>query len=115
MSKLHCPYNGKCEICDLPDCTASQSEALAYYSYEEWLTRTRYSRSFHEAIRKVRKVYKYGMRLRGFSIGCQPMKGIIERQDDAEGKYHDILLYSRKLTDKECAEFELDYLGEVKR
>jgi hypothetical protein len=31
------------------------------------------------------KLYKYGMRLRGFSIGCQPMKNFYERRDD-DGK-----------------------------
>ena len=43
------------------------------------------------------KLYKYGMRLRGFSIGCQPMKGFWERQDDNgnyDRRYHDILLYT---------------------
>lgn len=58
----------------------------------------------------------YGMRLRGFSIGCQPKEGFVDRQDDPTGKYHDILIYDRKLTDNELAEYELDYLGtEVKR
>lgn len=57
--------------------------------------------------------YKYGMRLRGFSPGCQPMEGLIERRDDIINRgYHDILIYDRKLTDKEVADYELDYLGE---
>lgn len=56
--------------------------------------------------------YKYGMRLRGFSIGCQPREGFYEREDDPTGKYWDILIYSRKLTDKELQEYELDYIGE---
>ena len=56
-------------------------------------------------------MYRYGMRLRGFSIGCQPMKGIIDGQDDPTGKYYSILTYSRKLTDAEVNEYELDYLG----
>ena len=55
--------------------------------------------------------YLYGMRLRGFSLGCQPMKGIIERRDDRTGKYYDILAYSRKLTEQELEDFELDYVG----
>lgn len=55
--------------------------------------------------------YKYGMRLRGFSIGCQPMDGFIERQDDARGKYHDILIYNRILTTEELKAYELDYIG----
>lgn len=56
-------------------------------------------------------MYRYGMRLRGFSIGCQPMKGIIEGVDDPTGKYYSILTYSRKLTDAEVSDYELDYLG----
>ena len=56
------------------------------------------------------QVYKYGMRLRGFSMGCQPMRGLIERQDDPTGRYWDILIYDRKLTDEEVRSFELDEL-----
>lgn len=37
--------------------------------------------------------YRYGMRLRGFSIGCQPMNGLDHREDDPTGRYHDILIY----------------------
>lgn len=58
-------------------------------------------------------MFKYGMRLRGFSIGCQPMKGFIERQDDESGKYHDILLYDRPLKDTELEEYELDFISIV--
>ena len=58
------------------------------------------------------KKYKYGMRLRGFSIGCQP-KGVLYREDDNTGKYHDIIVYDRKLTEKELSDYELDYLGEA--
>lgn len=54
--------------------------------------------------------YKYGMRLRGFSIGCQPMNGLDHREDDTSGKYHDILVYNRPLTDKEISDYELDYI-----
>lgn len=53
-------------------------------------------------------MYRYGMRLRGFSIGCQPMDGLVERQDDTSGKYHDILVYDRELTKQELEEYELD-------
>ena len=57
-------------------------------------------------------IYKYGMRLRGFSIGCQPMKGLVERQDDPAGRYHDILVYDRELTEKEIRDYELDQIKE---
>lgn len=54
--------------------------------------------------------YKYGMRLRGFSPGCQP-KGVAERQDDITGRYWDIIIYNRRLSEKEIGDYELDYLG----
>ena len=50
----------------------------------------------------------YGMRLRGFSIGCQPMDGLVERRDDVSGMYYDILVYDRELTDREVSDYELD-------
>ena len=59
--------------------------------------------------------YIYGMRLRGFSIGCQPMDGFIQREDDRgeyKRKYHDLLIYNRLLTVKEADDYELDFLGE---
>lgn len=60
------------------------------------------------------KEYRYGMRLRGFSLGCQPMKGILYREDDKTGRYHDVLVYSRRLTREELDDYELDDLnGEV--
>ena len=53
-------------------------------------------------------MYKYGMRLRGFSMGCQPIRGFVERLDDPTGKYWDIIIYDRELTEKEVADYELD-------
>lgn len=61
--------------------------------------------------------YVYGMRLRGFSPGAQPMNGLICREDDTEGlrgggrKYHDILKYDRELRPDEVRDYELDYMG----
>ena len=52
--------------------------------------------------------FKYGMRLRGFSIGCQPMKGFLRREDST--KYHDVLAYDRQLTEQEIKDYELDAL-----
>ena len=61
-------------------------------------------------------MHKYGMRIRGFSIGCQPMDGFIERQDDPSGRYHDILVYDRKLTEEETRHYSLDHLdGNMER
>lgn len=55
-------------------------------------------------------IYEYGMRLRGFAPACQPMDGFIYRRDDAGTgrKYHDIIAYSRPLTDQEISGYELD-------
>lgn len=64
-----------------------------------------------EGVTRIRE-YRYGMRLRGFSPGCQPKSGFVEREDDPTGKYYDILVYDRRLTDKEVDSYELDYLGE---
>ena len=52
--------------------------------------------------------FRYGMRLRGFSPGCQPMKGFICREDDTTGKYWDVLVYDRELTESEIRDYELD-------
>ncbi len=60
------------------------------------------------------QLYLYGMRLRGFAPGCQPMSGFYDRVDDNSGKYHDLLLYRRKLSNKEMWDYELDYIGENK-
>lgn len=58
-------------------------------------------------------MHTYGMRLRGFAPLCQPRHGFVERLDDTTGKYYDILVYDRELTQKELRDYELDYLGEV--
>lgn len=74
-----------------------------------------------ECLKKVKQVlrindesekeYFYGMRLRGFSIGAQPTKGFIRREENfIDNRYYDILVYNRKLTEKELADYELDYL-----
>lgn len=60
-----------------------------------------------------KELHKYGMRLRGFSIGCQPMDGFYEKIDDPKGRYYDILVYDRMLTGQEVTDYELTYLGKV--
>ena len=56
--------------------------------------------------------YRYGRRMRGFSIGCQPKKGLVRREDDSSDKYYDILVYDRPLTDEEVSGYELDEIKE---
>lgn len=59
-------------------------------------------------------VFIYGMRLRGFSIGCQPSRGLIRQEDDPTGKYHDLLVYDRPLSEAEINNYELDFLWRKK-
>lgn len=61
------------------------------------------------------KEFVYGMRLRGFSIGCQPKRGLLRREDDTTGKYHDIIVYDRELAQQEIADYELDFIRAEER
>ena len=54
--------------------------------------------------------HRYGMRLRGFSPACQPMEGLLRREDAASDKYYDILVYDRNLTYEEVKGYDLDAL-----
>ena len=56
--------------------------------------------------------YLYGMRLRGFSPGCQPMNGLIGCREDVTGKYYDVLAYDRELTQDEVNDYELERIEE---
>lgn len=58
-------------------------------------------------------LYVYGMRLRGYSPGCQPMNGIVGIKEETTGKYHNLLIYDRKLTDKELYDYELDFIKPI--
>lgn len=64
-------------------------------------------------------LYLYGMRLRGFSPGAQPKEGLSCALDDiAAVTYHmpdgrpywSVLVYTRKLTDKEVNDYDLDFI-----
>jgi hypothetical protein len=56
-------------------------------------------------------MYVYGMRLRGFSPGCQPIGGLDAVMEGNE-KYYNILIYRRELTDEEVRGYELDRIPE---
>lgn len=43
---------------------------------------------------------------------CQPMTGLIRREDDPTDKYFDILVYGRELSQKELTDYQLDRLAE---
>ena len=79
-----------------------------------------YERELAQMCEKIRKdreqeregnprEYHYGMRLRGCSIGCQP-NGFIRREDDVTGKYWDIIVYDRPLTNEEVEHYDLEYI-----
>jgi hypothetical protein len=56
-------------------------------------------------------VFYYGMRSRGFSPGCQPMEGFLERQDDWTGKYWDIIVYDHELSRADCEHYDLEFVA----
>ena len=58
------------------------------------------------------KSYIYGMRIRGFSIGCQPKDGLIQRLDDETGTYWDLIEYDRPLDAEEVEHYSLDLVRE---
>ncbi len=51
--------------------------------------------------------YFYGMRLRGFAPGCQPMEGFLGRVFDGNKKYHDVLMYENPLDKEYIRHFSL--------
>ena len=61
----------------------------------------------------AKRRFAYGMRMRGFSLGCQPMGDLIEALDDPTETFYNILVYGRRLTGDEVKQYELQYLGEV--
>ncbi len=58
-------------------------------------------------------MHKYGMKERGYSIGCQPA-GVKKYQDGNkfETGYWSIIWYEEKLTKDQEERYELEYLGE---
>ena len=57
------------------------------------------------------ELYAYGMRLRGFSPGAQPMEGLVcHSEQDLHAKYYSVLYYDRRLTPEELKAYDLDSL-----
>lgn len=54
--------------------------------------------------------WQYGMRLRGYSIGCQPKKGLIDVLEPYDNNYYNVLVYDRELTESEMEDYELDFI-----
>lgn len=61
-------------------------------------------------------MYKYGMKLRGFSIGCQP-GGVkyYEDVDKLETGYWSYIYYDRQLTETEIYKYDLVFLGKIEK
>lgn len=57
-------------------------------------------------------LYKYGMRLRPYGIGCQP-KGVVMWNDDetVKERYWTVIYYEKPLTEAQCFSYDLDDLG----
>lgn len=58
-------------------------------------------------------VYKYGLRLRGVSIGTQP-QGFIAYEDSnkSETGYWSFVFYDRKLTEDEIQKYDMVFIDE---
>lgn len=63
-----------------------------------------------DATERERPEFRYGMKHRGFSPGCQP-KGTVRCEDDPTDRYCDIIVYDRRLTEREITDYELDDLN----
>ena len=96
-----------------------RAEFDSWEEMEEWLELTYQDLVDDEIIEPIKPWpegttrWYYGMRLRGFSIGCQPKEGFVEREDDPEGKYWDVIVYDRPLTDKEIDAYDLDFIAGI--
>lgn len=88
--------NGACVVIKFQD----EEGSVRYCMEDEWMARTR----------PARPVWKYGMRNRPYSIGCQP-KGVYRVENDPNGNYWDIIVYEHPLQSKDVADYELDELG----
>lgn len=54
--------------------------------------------------------YIYGMPERPFAPMCQPMDGLVNWLESNDERYHNILVYNRKLTPKEIFDYELEFI-----
>ena len=59
------------------------------------------------------KKFRYGAIANNNLPGPIPMNGLLAKEDDSTGKYRYILVYSRRLLDKEMNEYELEDLNKT--
>lgn len=57
------------------------------------------------------KKFRYGMRMTVGLPGPIPIDGLLAREDDKNERYHNILVYSRRLLDKELRDYDLEDLN----
>lgn len=61
-----------------------------------------------------RPIYVYGMRLRGFSLGTQPMEGLVYHEEPtSDSAYYDLLFYNRPLSKEEMKAYDLDEVTRI--
>lgn len=59
-------------------------------------------------------LYKYGMRLRPYDMGCHPMQGFVCCAPGAvmDGRrYHNFIYYTERLSEKDAEHYDLDSFG----
>ena len=56
-------------------------------------------------------MYKYGLKTRGFGIGCQP-KGFVKAEDTNDSKYYSYVWYNEKLEEGLVQKFEMELVQE---
>lgn len=59
-------------------------------------------------------VYKYGLRLRPYCMGCQPKDGFVcvgEGGTIHGRRYHNFVYYINMIDEETAAQYDLDYLG----
>ena len=64
-----------------------------------------------EPEKREKEIYLYGMRARYFSIGAQPKEGLLGAIDPPDGRWYNVICYSRPLTAEEVRDYELDDLN----
>ena len=70
--------------------------------------------SFEDMKNRVehKHMYKYGMKIRGFSFSTQPKEGFVCREDAEDTRYFGYVVYDRPLTKEECLVYSLDFVSD---
>lgn len=57
------------------------------------------------------KMYYYGCKSHNTDFGAVPVKGILMWRPSKDDKYYRTLVYSRRLSDAEVEQYQLDFIG----